>query len=170
LLTDFGVFQMVKDFMYQCFQKDPNLRITAQKLAKHPWMMASKRQIESSRPRDSSNPPGQAAESQLNPGATRSSDTSPTVSRTGKKATKLIITKRKPSGQTPASVLRVNSSGPPQSLTDSQDSHTQDVSIAGKAINDLKRRPLTTVYDDAIQRVQEWNEALQGEPFKSRQS
>jgi hypothetical protein len=33
-------------------------------------------------------------------------------------------------------------------------------------IRSLARRPLTTVYDQAVQRVQEWNEALNG-PFAS---
>jgi serine/threonine protein kinase len=165
-LTDFRFYQMVKDFMYQCFQKDPNLRITAQKLAKHPWIMASKRQIESSRPHNSSDPPRQAEDSQQKPTATRSSDISPTASRTGKRS-KLVITKRKPSGQTQTSVLQVQPPGPSQGLTSSQESNTQEVSATGKAISDMKRRPLTTVYDDAIQRVQEWNEALQGKPFHS---
>eukprot|EP00835_Amoeboradix_gromovi_P005557 NODE_534_length_7054_cov_0.303666.p1 type:complete len:748 gc:universal NODE_534_length_7054_cov_0.303666:5432-3189(-) len=35
--------EIVKDFLVQCFQKDPNLRITAQKLIKHPWMVQSRR-------------------------------------------------------------------------------------------------------------------------------
>ena len=34
-----GLSPMVKDFLLQCFQKDPNLRITAKKLLKHPWML-----------------------------------------------------------------------------------------------------------------------------------
>ena len=39
-----GASPVVKDFLYHCFQKDPNLRISAKKLLKHPWMVASKRQ------------------------------------------------------------------------------------------------------------------------------
>eukprot|EP00834_Sanchytrium_tribonematis_P006318 NODE_455_length_7230_cov_0.733277.p2 type:complete len:782 gc:universal NODE_455_length_7230_cov_0.733277:3839-6184(+) len=35
--------EIVKDFLQQCFQKDPNLRVTAQKLMKHPWMVQSRR-------------------------------------------------------------------------------------------------------------------------------
>ena len=35
--------EIVKDFLQQCFQKDPNLRVTAQKLMKHPWMIQSRR-------------------------------------------------------------------------------------------------------------------------------
>lgn len=30
--------QIVKDFLYQCFQKDPNLRVSARKLLRHAWM------------------------------------------------------------------------------------------------------------------------------------
>ncbi|EEP80702.1 conserved hypothetical protein [Uncinocarpus reesii 1704] len=33
----------VKDFLMQCFQKDPNLRVTARKLLRHPWIMNAKR-------------------------------------------------------------------------------------------------------------------------------
>ena len=148
---------MVKDFLYQCFQKDPNLRITAQKLAKHPWMMASQRQIESSRLSDRAELPEHSKQGD----SVRGSDTSPTASRTGKKGTKLVITRRKPSSQSQTPVIRVESS---QATSEEASQHS---STAGKAISDLKRRPLTTVYDDAIQRVQEWNEALQGKHIDS---
>ena len=40
-----GASPVVKDFLYHCFQKDPNLRVSARKLLKHPWMLASKRQV-----------------------------------------------------------------------------------------------------------------------------
>lgn len=40
-----GASPVVKDFLYHCFQKDPNLRVSAKKLLRHPWMLASKRQI-----------------------------------------------------------------------------------------------------------------------------
>ncbi|KAB8611412.1 hypothetical protein FH972_025917 [Carpinus fangiana] len=33
----------VQDFLMQCFQKDPNLRVSARKLLKHPWIVAAKR-------------------------------------------------------------------------------------------------------------------------------
>lgn len=35
--------QAVRDFLMQCFQKDPNLRVSARKLLKHPWIMNAKR-------------------------------------------------------------------------------------------------------------------------------
>lgn len=35
-----GVSPVVKDFLLQCFQKDPNLRVSAKKLLKHPWMQS----------------------------------------------------------------------------------------------------------------------------------
>ncbi|POY73774.1 putative Non-specific serine/threonine protein kinase [Rhodotorula taiwanensis] len=36
----------VRDFLGQCFQKDPNLRVVAKKLLKHPWMVAARKQAE----------------------------------------------------------------------------------------------------------------------------
>jgi serine/threonine protein kinase len=33
----------VKDFLMQCFQKDPNLRVSAKKLLKHPWILNARR-------------------------------------------------------------------------------------------------------------------------------
>ncbi|KAJ7202878.1 hypothetical protein GGX14DRAFT_653362 [Mycena pura] len=40
-----GASPIVKDFLYHCFQKDCNLRISAKKLLKHPWMAAARRQL-----------------------------------------------------------------------------------------------------------------------------
>lgn len=38
-----NIFQAVKDFLMQCFQKDPNLRVSARKLLKHPWIVNARR-------------------------------------------------------------------------------------------------------------------------------
>ena len=35
----------MKDFLYHCFQKDCNLRISAKKLLKHPWMSSVRKQL-----------------------------------------------------------------------------------------------------------------------------
>lgn len=35
--------QVVRDFLMQCFQKDPNLRVSAKKLLKHPWIVSARR-------------------------------------------------------------------------------------------------------------------------------
>lgn len=35
-----GFSPQVQDFLLQCFQKDPNLRVSARKLLKHPWMLS----------------------------------------------------------------------------------------------------------------------------------
>ncbi|KAF4550015.1 Cytokinesis-like protein 3 [Elsinoe fawcettii] len=34
---------VVRDFLMQCFQKDPNLRVSAKKLLKHPWIVSARR-------------------------------------------------------------------------------------------------------------------------------
>ncbi|KAF1986657.1 hypothetical protein K402DRAFT_463567 [Aulographum hederae CBS 113979] len=38
-----GASPAVRDFLIQCFQKDPNLRVSAKKLLKHPWILSAKR-------------------------------------------------------------------------------------------------------------------------------
>lgn len=40
-ITD--VLQAARDFLMQCFQKDPNLRVSARKLLKHAWIVGSRR-------------------------------------------------------------------------------------------------------------------------------
>lgn len=37
---------VVRDFLMQCFQKDPNLRVSARQLLKHPWMMSARKQLD----------------------------------------------------------------------------------------------------------------------------
>ncbi|KAI0313237.1 kinase-like protein [Amylostereum chailletii] len=44
-----GASPIVKDFLYHCFHKDCNLRISAKKLLRHPWMVAAKRQMNNGR-------------------------------------------------------------------------------------------------------------------------
>lgn len=34
---------LVRDFLMQCFQKDPNLRVSAKKLLKHPWIVSTRK-------------------------------------------------------------------------------------------------------------------------------
>ena len=43
-----GASPIVKDFLYHCFQKDCNLRISAKKLLKHPWMVSARKHLTSS--------------------------------------------------------------------------------------------------------------------------
>ena len=38
-----GASPVVIDFLMQCFQKDPNLRVSARKLLKHPWIASARR-------------------------------------------------------------------------------------------------------------------------------
>lgn len=154
---------MVKDFLYQCFQKDPNLRISAKKLAKHPWMLAAQRQIDSSRAQGQ----GSAASTTRTepatpirgpPSPTRASNNlTPSVSFQGEnKKPKVIIPKRPKSGHSRVSSLIGSTSilSPAPATTGGKEEKG--------GLGDLKRRPLTTVYDEAVQRVQQWNEALQG--------
>ncbi|KAF9468656.1 hypothetical protein BDZ94DRAFT_686290 [Collybia nuda] len=48
-----GASPIVKDFLYHCFQKDCNLRISAKKLLKHPWMISTRKQMmDGKKPRD----------------------------------------------------------------------------------------------------------------------
>ncbi|KIJ62679.1 hypothetical protein HYDPIDRAFT_30272 [Hydnomerulius pinastri MD-312] len=54
-----GASPIVKDFLLHCFQKDSNLRISAKKLLRHPWMASAKKQMnfsagKSGQPTDSS--------------------------------------------------------------------------------------------------------------------
>ena len=38
-----GCSPLVRDFLMQCFQKDPNLRVSAKKLLKHPWIVSTRK-------------------------------------------------------------------------------------------------------------------------------
>jgi hypothetical protein len=41
--THTHITQAVRDFLMQCFQKDPNLRVSAKKLLRHPWILSGRR-------------------------------------------------------------------------------------------------------------------------------
>lgn len=45
-----GASPLVRDFLMQCFQKDPNLRVTAKKLLRHPWIMSGKKEEQAKKP------------------------------------------------------------------------------------------------------------------------
>ncbi|KIM28334.1 hypothetical protein M408DRAFT_140026 [Serendipita vermifera MAFF 305830] len=62
-----GASPIVKDFLYHCFQKDCNLRISAKKLLRHPWMVAAKKQMEkSAAPSSNGEPTDQRTEGRPN--------------------------------------------------------------------------------------------------------
>lgn len=44
-----GCSPIVKDFLYHCFQKDCNLRVSGKKLLRHPWMVATRKQLANGR-------------------------------------------------------------------------------------------------------------------------
>lgn len=50
-----GISPLVRDFLMQCFQKDPNLRVTAKKLLKHPWIVSTKREQRLQKPTEYDN-------------------------------------------------------------------------------------------------------------------
>ncbi|KAJ7465176.1 hypothetical protein FB451DRAFT_1262864 [Mycena latifolia] len=90
-----GASPIVKDFLYHCFQKDCNLRISAKKLLRHPWMVAARRQM-------------------------------------------------------------AEGKAPP-----AEENGAQKPSSARPGAQDGQRRPLSNYnYDEAVLKVQEWNEAL----------
>lgn len=58
---------VVRDFLLQCFQKDSNLRISARKLLKHPWMVSARRQLDQMKSRHPGNLPTSASRAKLTP-------------------------------------------------------------------------------------------------------
>ncbi|KAJ3823551.1 kinase-like protein [Lentinula raphanica] len=93
-----GASAVVKDFLACCFQKDPNLRIGARKLLRHPWMAKGQQQASSRKGKNAKGDPQRQAR-------------------------------------------------PPK--------HTSN------AYGGTEARPVSQYgYDEAVQRVQEWNQAL----------
>jgi serine/threonine protein kinase len=45
-----GASSIVKDFLYHCFQKDANLRVSAKKLLRHPWMASTRKHLLAEQP------------------------------------------------------------------------------------------------------------------------
>lgn len=99
-----GASPVVKDFLYRCFQKDCNLRISAKKLLKHPWMVAARKQMTDGR------------------------------GGGGKGKGKGDAADPKAGGSAAGTASGTEGSG--------------------------ARRPANYNYDEAVQKVQEWNEAL----------
>jgi serine/threonine protein kinase len=123
MLTD---LQVVKDFLYHCFQKDPNLRISAKKLLRHPWMQSVRKDKATQ----------QSA-------ATSSQSDQPNL---------------RPS--TPGRAV----SSRPSSVRSSDSSLERKIVPPHHGAGEITVRPTkpTTVYDEAVQQVQKWNEALNG--------
>lgn len=108
--------QIVKDFLYQCFQKDPNLRVSAKKLLRHPWMQTARKNMS-----DGASEPGTLPRARAS--SSRSGD-------------------RTPSGSVRTRPKLADMSSP-----------RKDSTVRSKQ---------PTEYSVAVQRVQEWNEALNG--------
>ncbi|TYJ51976.1 hypothetical protein B9479_007421 [Cryptococcus floricola] len=118
-----GASPIVKDFLYHCFQKDPNLRVSAKKLLRHPWMLSVKRSAESS------------------PSSPLSLKNEPELKE-----------KVKPSEE-----------------ETEKNSKDEGLKVPEREKNSgsgtVRAKKPMTVYDQAVQRVQEWNEALNGKPL-----
>jgi len=113
----------VKDFLYHCFQKDPNIRVSAKKLLKHPWILATRNEPEESERTPS--PP--------------------------------IIAPPEPSGK--AATLALPHSQP---QVDNRSPSKFPASNSGGSDTVRAKKKPSTVYDEAVSRVREWNEALNG--------
>jgi serine/threonine protein kinase len=108
-----GASPIVKDFLYHCFQKDCNLRISAKKLLKHPWMVSARKQME---PDDS-------------------------IANTSRSSGKSVRTSKE---------------------------NGKNNDKQAKLAVPHERRPLSNYnFDEAVQKVQEWNEALKCKPFQT---
>lgn len=142
----------MKDFLYQCFQKDPNLRTSAKKLAKHPWMVAVQRQVDSTAEG--------ARPGNYGTGARHNRQISSVPYKP-----KILIPKRKQTNRavTGSSITESNTTASSTSI-DSKPGRENPL----QPLESMAKRPLTTVYDQAIQRVQEWNAALNGESMLQR--
>ncbi|ODN75633.1 STE/STE11/CDC15 protein kinase [Cryptococcus wingfieldii CBS 7118] len=117
-----GASPIVKDFLYHCFQKDPNLRVSAKKLLRHPWMLSVKKSAESS----PSSPLSLKNEPELKEKA------KPNEEETGKNSKDDVLKVPEREKNSGSGTVRA-------------------------------KKPMT-VYDQAVQRVQEWNEALNAVP------
>ncbi|POW05234.1 hypothetical protein PSTT_09862 [Puccinia striiformis] len=102
---------IARDFLLQCFQKDQNLRISAKKLLKHPWMLSAKKRLEQK-----------------------------------EREQALAQTRRTPYNQN----SRKNSNHNHNSASPRSSSQDIDNSKTG--------------YDETVQRVQDWNKALEESP------
>jgi hypothetical protein len=112
-------------------------------LAKHPWMIAAQRQANST-------------EEEISGYHRHAPSLTTSQTAMNRSRTKILIPKRNRMSR--AAMEGGNSSfnaNPP-----SQGNITHG--IPDEELTNLSRRPLTTVYDQAIQRVQEWNAALNG--------
>ncbi|WVQ96827.1 hypothetical protein IAU59_003934 [Kwoniella sp. CBS 9459] len=143
-----GASPIVKDFLYHCFQKDPNLRVSAKKLLRHPWMLSVKKSVE---------PPAI-------PPQVRS------LSRSQSRASSIRLAS---GGSKDGSQNRsLEKERPAQA---GHGKATGDVGGSGSTVREMEgsagteggtvraKKPMT-VYDEAVQRVQEWNEALNASP------
>ncbi|OCF43911.1 STE/STE11/CDC15 protein kinase [Kwoniella heveanensis CBS 569] len=145
-----GASPIVKDFLYHCFQKDPNLRVSAKKLLRHPWMLSVKKSVE-----PPSLPP------QIRP-----------QSRSQSRASSIRIAGNdKEGGQNLSagqSDRSTQSNGAGNTTGSGHGNASKNKETIGKSGTTdggtVRAKKPMTVYDEAVQRVQEWNEALNASP------
>ncbi|WVF69329.1 hypothetical protein IAT40_004105 [Kwoniella sp. CBS 6097] len=138
-----GASPIVKDFLYHCFQKDPNLRVSAKKLLRHPWMLSVKKSVE---------PP--TIPPQVRPQSRSQSRASSIRSAADEKT---IDTRNR-------SMDRDRSSQSAGIGGGSGNRSRETVGSVGGDGGTVRAKKPMTVYDEAVQRVQEWNEALNASP------
>ena len=150
--------QIVKDFLYHCFQKDPNLRVSAKKLLRHPWMLSTRKNTEPSPPTTQPHTRQNTAPSAA---PSKSLDVPPKsvplVDDASQRTVQLSLPTKTPSSVSAKAVGRSASA-------EEKVKAGLDVPHAGSGADMMTVRPKKpmTVYDEAVLKVQEWNEALNG--------
>ncbi|WVR06241.1 hypothetical protein IAU60_003271 [Kwoniella sp. DSM 27419] len=135
-----GASPIVKDFLYHCFQKDPNLRVSAKKLLRHPWMLSVRK----------------AADTSI------AIQPSTTYRRPSSRSSSVRVISRGSDLNHSSEEKHAPSSASSPSLSANANTAGDGAHVGGSGTVRPKR-PMT-VYDEAVQRVQEWNEALNASP------
>ncbi|KAF5380735.1 hypothetical protein D9757_007156 [Collybiopsis confluens] len=187
-----GASAAVKDFLMCCFQKDPNLRIGARKLLRHPWMVGTRANFvknevdsggEQARPQTHTENTSTATGVEgTNDDKTENWTSASTPSSSTLRLSKIpSLSKRSLSRQAGSSLLLSKSPTQTVSLSKSQVAssvgkqrqsktatpkaatlrRTRPSKSSSDALPGAEARPMSQYgYDEAVLKVQEWNQAL----------
>ncbi|KAJ3747729.1 kinase-like domain-containing protein [Lentinula detonsa] len=187
-----GASAVVKDFLACCFQKDPNLRIGARKLLRHPWMAGVRARVreaeaettdEQSQQEDmehsnmNDNSSGEdwntSSTSTFRLAKTSSRPPFTTTDRGQTRANEMPRKSSKSSSQTISLSKSQSGSGPQEQFQNQKRMPSQRIKNANsntqRQARSLKHtsstvaegRPVSQYgYDEVVQKVQEWNQAL----------